>query len=124
MHKTIYCTEPECGSAAVWTYDGDKACCGDHELTVKHHMEAMGRVGPYVDNPLIFCPIPNAPAPPQVDWPLLANRYKQEAESLRQTVAELHSKLEFADGELSVSQTRVRHLEDEIAQLKLILDQG
>jgi len=123
MSKTIYCTEPECGRIAIYTYDGDKACCGDHELTVKHHMEAMGRVGPYVDQPLILTPIPHA-QPASVDWPLLANRYKQEAESCRAQLADEVSRREFAEGEVSVLLSKVKHTTEELASLKQILDQG
>jgi hypothetical protein len=123
MSKTIYCTEPECGRVAVYTYDNDKACCGEHQTTVMHHMEAMGRVGPYVDNPVVLTPIPHVP-PVAVDWPLLANRYKQEADSLRAQLLEEQAKREFAEGEVSVLMAQVKHTTDELGALKQILDRG
>jgi hypothetical protein len=123
MSKTIYCTEPHCGQFAVYTYDGDKACCGEHQLTVMHHMEAMGRVGPYVAYPVILTPIPHV-QPVPVDWPLLANRYKQEAESCRAQLAEEVSRREFAEGEVSGLLSKVKHTTEELSALKQILDQG
>jgi hypothetical protein len=123
MSKTIYCTEPECGRQAVWTYDGDKACCGDHEVSVKHHAEAMGRGGPYAENPLVLVPIPSA-QPIAVDWPLLANRYKQEAESCRAQLLEETARREFVEGEMGMLQANLKHANEELGQLKQILDQG
>jgi hypothetical protein len=123
MSKAIYCTEPECGREAVYTYDRDKACCGEHQVTVYHHMQAMGRVGPYVDNPLELIPIPHV-QPPAVDWPLLANRYKQEAESCRAQLLEETARREYVEGELSMVQAQSKHLTEELGQLKQILDQG
>jgi hypothetical protein len=123
MSKAIYCTEPECGREAVYTYDRDKACCGEHQVTVYHHMQAMGRVGPYVDNPLELIPIPHV-QPPVVDWPLLANRYKQEAESCRAQLLEETARREYVEGELSMVQAQHKHLTEELGQLKQILDQG
>jgi hypothetical protein len=108
----------------VYTYhheNREHACCGEHQISVRHRMEAMGRIGPYVSDPVEFRAIPQ-PELAVPDWRGLAERYKAEAESLREQLAEELTKREHAEGEIGVLTRKVDSLKRELDDVSRVMN--
>jgi hypothetical protein len=109
----LTCTESECRTPATWKYmlqhDQPRACCTRHEGQVRQRLEALGRMGPLVQNPveLVLCA---APEPPPRNLAVELGEALSEVSECRRALIQCSHELREAQGQVGVLDRQVQQL--------------